>query len=110
MARHTAKNEFFEGIRLGTTEMIRSLRGEKKLTVRRVKLPEPARPMTATQITALRTRRLRVSQAVFARLLNVSPQAVRNWEQGINQPSGATLRLLQLTARQPEILLAALAG
>lgn len=37
-----------------------------------------------------------VSQPVFARLLNVSPSAVKKWETGENEPSGAALRLLQV--------------
>lgn len=37
-----------------------------------------------------------VSQAVFARCLNVGPTTVQKWEQGAKKPSGASLRLLQI--------------
>ncbi len=37
-----------------------------------------------------------ISQPVFAMLLNVSPSAVKKWETGENEPSGAALRLLQV--------------
>ena len=38
----------------------------------------------------------RVSQAVFASLLNVSRGTVRSWEQWQKAPSGAALKLLSL--------------
>ena len=37
---------------------------------------------------------LGVSQAVFARILGASPQAVRAWEQGTKPPSGMARRLI----------------
>jgi putative transcriptional regulator len=40
-----------------------------------------------------------MSQSGFARLLNVSVKAVESWEQGVRQPNGAALRLLQFMAR-----------
>ena len=36
------------------------------------------------------------SQAAFARLLNVSPSSVRQWESGAKKPDGASRKLLQL--------------
>ena len=37
-----------------------------------------------------------VSQAVFARYLNVGASTVQQWEQGVKRPRGASLKLLQL--------------
>ena len=105
MAKAKKEDEFFEGVMTGMKDVIQSFRGEKRLTTRKVSMPKPAKEMTPAEIVALRARKLKVSQAVFARLLNVSPQAVRNWEQGINRPNGATLRLLQLTRSEPDILM-----
>lgn len=45
-----------------------------------------------------------LSQNVFARLLNVSPSSVRQWEQGKRQPTGSTKVLLELLDKSPEIL------
>ncbi len=98
-------NPFVSGILQGTDEIVKSLRGEKCLTARKVRLAPAVKPITARQIIKLRTEQLRVSQTVFASLLNVSPQAVRNWEQGVNHPSGSTLRLLQIAQTQPQMLL-----
>ncbi len=45
---------------------------------------------------------LNASQALFARLLNVSSNAVESWEQGIRQPRQATLKLLHIVRKDPE--------
>jgi len=49
----------------------------------------------AAYITNLR-KRLRLSQAAFARFLNISPSTVRQWEIGAKHPSGACQKLLNL--------------
>ncbi len=54
---------------------------------------------SAESVKALRAR-LGVSQAVLAVVLNTSRSAVRQWEQGVRNPSGAALRLLQLLDRR----------
>lgn len=40
----------------------------------------------------------KLNQAVFAKLLNVSLEAVKKWEQGDRHPTGASLKLLNLIA------------
>lgn len=50
---------------------------------------------SAEAVKALRAR-LGVSQAVLAVVLNTSRSAVRQWEQGVRNPSGSALRLLQV--------------
>jgi putative transcriptional regulator len=37
-----------------------------------------------------------ISQAVFARIINVSVAAIKQWERGERKPSGAALKLLNL--------------
>ncbi|MGH6898348.1 MAG: helix-turn-helix domain-containing protein [Geminicoccaceae bacterium] len=59
----------------------------------------PVRPMTAQDIQALRARE-RVSQAVFARYLNVTTGLVSQWERGEKHPAGASLKLLNLVDRR----------
>jgi len=46
----------------------------------------------------------KLSQSVFAKLLNVSPSSVRQWEQGTRKPTGSTKVLLELLQKQPSIL------
>ena len=55
----------------------------------------PVRPMQPSEIRALRERE-RVSQAVFARHLNVSTGLISQWERGEKRPAGASLKLLTL--------------
>jgi putative transcriptional regulator len=59
--------------------------------------------ITPKQIRAVRLQR-NMSQAVFARVLNVSASSVRQWEQGQRTPTGATKVLLELLQRDPAIL------
>ena len=79
--------------------------GQKKLTLRtrQLNLPPPIKPLRPKDIVALRLQ-LRVSQAVFAALLNVPKVTAISWERGRRRPTGAALRLLDLVRKQPKIL------
>jgi DNA-binding transcriptional regulator YiaG len=74
------------------------------LDLRSVEIPAPPRPLRAAEIRAMRTA-MNASQALFARLLNVSSNAVESWEQGIRQPRQATLKLLHIVRKDPNALL-----
>jgi putative transcriptional regulator len=54
-------------------------------------------------VKRLRTETLGVSQAVFARLLGVSPKLVEAWESGRNTPAGPVRRLFELIERDPRV-------
>ncbi len=97
----------FLRIKAGLENAIAHAQGRKTLTVRQVELPDPPKPMTPGQITTLRTRRLRVSQHVFARLINASPQTIHAWEQGRARPTGPTLRFLRIIERHPNVIASA---
>jgi putative transcriptional regulator len=45
-----------------------------------------------------------VSQSVFAKLLNVSPSSIRQWEQGKRKPTGSTKVLLEVLDKEPHVL------
>jgi len=55
--------------------------------------------MTPQKIKALREH-TRVSQAVFAAVLNTSLSTVQKWEAGDKKPSGPSLKLLNLIERK----------
>ncbi len=59
----------------------------------------PVRPIRAQEIRAIRERE-RVSQAVFARYLNVSTGLISQWERGEKRPAGASLKLLTLIEKK----------
>ena len=75
-----------------------------KFDLRAVEIPPRPKPMRPADIRALREE-LNASQALFARLLNVSSNAVESWEQGLRQPRQATLKLLHVARKNPEVLL-----
>jgi putative transcriptional regulator len=53
---------------------------------------------TAEKVVSLRTRQAKMSQFVFASILNVSVSTVQKWESSVSgkHPSGAAAKLLQL--------------
>ena len=58
----------------------------------------PIKPFSPRQIKKLRES-AKVSQTVFARYLNVTPSLVSQWERGEKHPSGSSLKLLTLVAK-----------
>ena len=70
-------------------------------TVRTVKLNVETEPCDAKFVKEVRTL-LGASQAVFAKFLGVSVNAVRDWEQGLKTPSGSSCRLIHEIKRDPK--------
>lgn len=58
----------------------------------------PIRLLKPEEIKAIRERE-HVSQSVFANYLNVTTSLVSKWERGEKKPSGASLKLLSLVAK-----------
>lgn len=65
---------------------------------------DPAPLYTPDEIKALREKSL-VSQALFAKALNLNAETVKAWEQGKRTPSGPALRLLEVVDHHPEWIL-----
>lgn len=59
----------------------------------------PVEPLEPEQIKQIREAS-RVSQAVFARLLNTSLSTVQKWEIGQKKPTGTALKLLHLVQKR----------
>lgn len=91
----------FDEIVQGLQESIAYSKG--KLSLRTTAIPAPPPELPPRRILALREQ-CRMSQAVFAATLNVSPRTVQAWEQGKRVPSHASARLLQLIETQPGIV------
>jgi putative transcriptional regulator len=60
----------------------------------KIRYPEP-KHYKSRDVVRIR-KRLNVSQAVFAYLLNASESTVKKWETGVKEPGGANCRLLQI--------------
>lgn len=73
------------------------------LRTRTLTLPPRIKPIKAQEIVAIREQ-MALSQAVFARLLNVPKVTEISWERGRRKPTGAALRLLDLVRKKPSIL------
>ena len=55
--------------------------------------------LSSTEIKKLRLRE-KLSQPVFAYVLNVSPSTIKHWETGDKHPSGAALKLLNVISQR----------
>ena len=63
------------------------------------------RTYTKEQILAISARMsVKLTQREFAKLLNVSIDAVQDWEQGRRSPRGAAKTLLRVVQSHPEVL------
>ena len=100
MANRTRK-PLYERLKKGLEEGIQFSKGE--LNLRTVEVPEKPPMVSAKTIVALRGQN-NLSQAVFAKLLNVSKRTVQSWEQGQRTPSQASLRLIQILNEQPNVV------
>jgi putative transcriptional regulator len=74
-------------------------RGERK--------PSRRREFTPSRIHAVRESS-GLSQAQFARLLNVSVKTLQNWEQARREPTGPAKALLRIVEKEPAAALRAL--
>ncbi len=104
MRNETESGLAFRRIKAGLENAIAHAQGRKTLTVREVELPAPPKRMSPSQITRLRAKKLRVSQQVFAQLMNASVQTIHAWEQGRAKPTGPTLRFLRIIEKNPEVI------
>jgi putative transcriptional regulator len=59
----------------------------------------PIKPLLPEQIKHIRET-TRVSQAIFARLMNTSLSTVQKWEIGQKKPAGTALKLLHLVQKR----------
>lgn len=80
---------------------IKTLFTEKELKKLGIKIPKVK--IKARDIQKIREK-TKLSQNVFAKVLNVSPSSVKQWEQGKRTPSGSTKVLLELLKENPDIL------
>ena len=76
------------------------------LNLRVTRIPSRPKQISPKEVRHIR-RALNASQALFASYLNVSPNAVRSWEQGTRRPRQAALKLLMIAKKNPKALLMA---
>jgi len=96
----TRRKPLFERLKQGLEEGIDHARGE--LSLRTITVPEAPPEIDGKTVAALRAQ-AEMSQAVFARMLNVSTKTVQSWEQGVRTPSDASRRLIQVFSQHPDV-------
>jgi len=72
--------------------------------VRQVEVPEPSK-YGPSDVRSLRDE-LRLTQAMFGRIVGVSTETIEHWEQGIRRPAASARRLMdQIKSRPDEFVL-----
>jgi putative transcriptional regulator len=95
------KKALFADLLASTNEAL--AHAQKKRSLRITVLPDRPQSLTAAALRRMRDD-VHMSQAVFARHLNVSTKLVQAWESGQRQPDGPALRLLELEAQHPHLV------
>jgi putative transcriptional regulator len=100
MARKRTKS-LFERLKVSLEQTEKFAAGE--LTLKTFTVPEPPPTYTPERVARIR-KSLRMSQGVFAHVLNVSTKTVQSWEQGLREPTQAAQRFLEVLEKEPEII------
>jgi putative transcriptional regulator len=99
------KVNIFDDMREALRDAAAYERGQS-VNLRVSRIPARPKPISPKEVRHIR-RALNASQALFASYLNVSPNAVRSWEQGTRRPRQAALKLLTIAKKNPKALLVA---
>ena len=94
------RKPLFERLKQGLQEGITYAKGER--TLRTVEVPQEPPEIDGATLAAFRAQ-ASMSQAVFARVLNVSTKTLQSWEQGVRRPSESAKRLIHIFSQQPEM-------
>jgi putative transcriptional regulator len=87
-------------------ELLKSVK-QAGAIARGAKKPSRRYAFPPSRVQAVREK-AELSQAQFARLLNVSVKTLQNWEQARREPTGPAKALLRIVEREPTVALRAL--
>ena len=96
-----AESNFFSSIKQGLTEAVDFAEGKPGKAV--------IHEFTAIDVKAIR-KKLEMSQPEFAAAFGISLGTLRHWERGDRKPRGPALVLLNIVAKEPKIVMKALAA
>ena len=102
MRKRRTERSVFEDL----VEGFQSLQDERegKITLRRFKVPVPQQTTLAPdEIRKIRDK-LKLSRAVFARLLCTNVRTLEGWEQGRTRPNAQAVALMKLVNSRPETI------
>jgi putative transcriptional regulator len=88
------------------TEAVAAMKGhrEGKLTLRTYKVESAPLPKVDSKLILDTRKKLRCSQAVFARKLRINERTLEKWEQGRAKPNPQAAALVLLVRRYPDTL------
>ncbi len=88
-------NEFYDDLTTSLTQALAIAKGDA----------EPSRKFSydMPDIKAIRAK-TGLSQQQFANKLNISSRTLQNWEQGTRNPTGATVTLMRILDKQPDVI------
>lgn len=93
-------SEAFESIKAGLNDAIAHAKGNRNKAV--------VHEFTPLDVKAVRSK-VGMSQREFAASFGISLGTLRHWERGDRQPHGPARVLLNVVAKEPEVVLSALA-
>jgi len=105
----TKQTELGKILAQGLRDAIAFERGDGSVKIRITEVDVPDAPPRYGQkdVQRIREQVVCMSQAAFARLLNVSPRTVQSWEHGLRRPAQSAARILQFIEK-PDLLLVGL--
>lgn len=88
-------NEFYDDLSTSLNQALAIAKGDA----------QPSRQFSheMPDIKLIRTK-TGLSQQQFADKLNISSRTLQNWEQGTRNPTGATITLMRLLDKQPDLI------
>lgn len=94
-------SEFFESIKQGMTEAVQYSDGKCHKAI--------VHKFSPLDVKNIRTK-LDMSQTEFASSFGISVSTLRHWERGDREPHGPALVLLNIVAKEPQVVLSALSN
>jgi putative transcriptional regulator len=104
---NTQKEKHLQALEASLREVIDHEKGKITLKTTTLPLPKRAPEFKSNDIINIR-KKINVSQAIFAGILNISKETEAKWEQGKRNPNGSALRLLEIIRNKPELVLSSL--
>lgn len=111
MPTHTPASDVEASMLRGALQAVDFARGDRTMArVTKVQLTARNAPKVkaAPEIAASALKKIRathqMSQPVFARVLDVSAETLKGWEQGKKRPRGPARRLLQVMVKHPDLV------
>lgn len=99
--RESIKNSLAESIQALVDSGLPTTFTKRQLDELGVNVPDVQMPSNKIQMIR---KSVGWSQTVMAKALNVSTNAIRQWEQGTREPTGSTKVLLELLEKNPHVL------